>query len=166
MAEGYAPASNQPSGRFELGVRWLALSVGVVLIIAAFAAGTRVADTREGLIYEVITLMAGLAGVSLLLYGLVATLRPPKATAPASSIDSSAEQKVHNAAELLVGASGLVVAAILVVGIAATAGVQWALLGSILLLPMIAGCAYLCFAFARAPRREWKIDLQKLVSHR
>jgi hypothetical protein len=147
-------------------VRWLALSAGVVLIIAAFAAGTRVADTREGLIYEVVTLMAGLAGVSLLLYGLVATLRPPKAAAPAPSIDSSAEQKVHNAAELLVGASGLVVAAILLVGIAATAGVQWALLGSILLLPMIAGCAYLCLAFARAPRREWKIDLQKLVSHR
>lgn len=136
------------------------------MIAAAFVAGARVADTRQGLIYEVVTLLAGLAGVSLLLYGLVTTLgRPPKPPL-APDVASSGEDKVHNSAELLLGASGLVVAASLVAGIATTAGVLWALLGTILLLPMIAGSAYLCISFARAPRREWKIDLQKLVSHR
>lgn len=143
-------------------MRRLALALGVVLIVAAFAAAGRVADTREGLIYEVVTLLAALAGVSLLLYGLVATLgrsappRPPPRTAV------RAEGQIHNAAELLVGASGLVVAAILLAGIAATAGILWAMLGSILLLPMIAGCAYLCFTFARGPKREWTLDLEKL----
>jgi len=67
---------------------------------------------------------------------------------------------------LLVGASGLVLAAILLAGIAITAGGLWVLLGSILLLPMITGCIYLCFTFARAPRRDWKVDLQKLMSDR
>jgi hypothetical protein len=130
-------------------VRRVALAGGAVFIAAAFAAGTRVADTREGLIFEVVTLLAGLAGVSLLLYGLVTTLGRPAV-----------------AAELLVGGSGLAVAAILLGGIAATAGVLWTVLGAILLLPMIVGCAYLCVTFARGPRREWRVDLQGLVNRR
>ncbi len=132
----------------------------------AFAAATRVADTREGLIYEVVTLLAGLAGVSLLLYGLVATFSPARPTAAAPRVDRAVTEKVHNAGELLIGASGLVLAAILLAGIAATAGGWWAVLGAILLLPMIAGCIYLCVTFARGPLRDWKIDLQKLRSNR
>lgn len=147
-------------------MRWAALVAGVILIVGAFGAATRVADTREGLVYEVVTLLGGLAGVSLLLYGLVATLGRARGTDQAPRASPAPSEKVHNAAELLVGASGLVVAVILVVGIAASAGVLWALLGSILLLPMIAGCAYLCLAFARAPRRDWKIDLPKVLSQR
>jgi hypothetical protein len=147
-------------------VRWPALGAGVVLIAAAFAAATRVADTREGLIYEVVTLLAGLAGVSLLLYGLVATFSHSRPTVPAPRVAQPATEKVHNAGELLVGASGLLTAAILLGGIAATAGATWALLGAVLLLPMIAGCLYLVFTFARGPRRDWKIDLQKLRSQR
>ena len=147
-------------------MRRLALGAGVILIATAFLAATRVADTREGLVYEVVTLLAGLAGVGLLLYGLVATLSASRPVPQAPVVARPAGETVHNAGELLVGLSGLVVAAILLAGIAATAGVVWALLGSILLLPMIAGCAYLCFAFARGPRRDWKIDLQKLMSHR
>lgn len=147
-------------------MRWPALGGGVVLVAVAFAAATRVADTREGLIYEVVTLLAGLAGVSLLLYGLVATFSHPRPTAPTAAAATPVTEKVHNAGELLVGAVGLVLAAILLAGIAATAGGWWALLGSILLLPMIAGCIYLCFTFARGPRRDWKIDLQKLMSNR
>jgi len=144
----------------------VALGAGVILIAAAFLAATRVADTREGLVYEVVTLLAGLAGVGLLLYGLVATLSASRPVPQAPVVARPAGETIHNVGELLVGLSGLVVAAILLAGIAATAGVVWALLGSILLLPMIAGCAYLCFAFARGPRRDWKIDLQKLMSHR
>lgn len=147
-------------------MRWPALGAGVVLVAVAFAAATRVADTREGLIYEVVTLLAGLGGVSLLLYGLVATFSHSRPTVPAPPVAKPVTPKVHNASELLVGASGLVLAAILLGGIAATSGGWWALLGSILLLPMIAGCIYLCFTFARGPLRDWKIDLQKVMSNR
>jgi len=147
-------------------VRWPALGTGVVLIVVAFAAATRVADTREGLIYEVVTLLAGLAGVGFLLYGLVAMFSHSQPTTPAPPIAAPVAERVHNAGELLVGASGLVLAAILLAGIAVTAGGWWVLLGSFLLLPMIAGCIYLCFTFARGPRRDWKIDLQKLISQR
>ncbi|OLD26669.1 MAG: hypothetical protein AUJ02_01840 [Chloroflexi bacterium 13_1_40CM_3_65_12] len=146
-------------------MRWLALGAGLALVTVAFLAGARVADTREGLIYEVVTLLAGLAGVSLLLYGLVAALGRQRPLLQAPNVRASADEKVHNAAELAVGASGLVVAAILLAGVSATAGVLWAMLGSILLLPMIAGCAYLCISFVRGPRREWKIDLRSLMSH-
>jgi hypothetical protein len=147
-------------------VRWAALGAGAVLIVVAFAAATRVADTREGLIYEVLTLLAGLAGVSLLLYGLVATFSRSRPTTASPPVTPPVAEKVHNAGELLVGASGLLLAAILLAGIAVTAGGLWLLLGSMLLLPMIVGCIYLCFTFARGPRRDWKIDLQKLMSNR
>ena len=143
-----------------------ALGLGVILIAGAFLTGARVADTREGLVYEVVTLLAGLAGVSLLLYGLVATLGRPLAGVPQAQTAVQPGEKVHNAGELVVGVFGLSVAAILIVGIGVSAGVLWALLGSVLLLPMIAGCAYLCFTFARGPRREWRIDVHQLLSRR
>ena len=146
-------------------MRWAALGSGAVLIAVAFLAATRVADTREGLIAEVVTLLAGLTGVSLFLYGLLATLSRPRTAVDAPAAAGPGE-RVHNAGELLVGASGLLVAAILLAGIATTAGALWALVGAVLLLPMIAGCLYLCVTFARGPRRDWKIDLQKLRSHR
>ena len=166
MAQRHAQTASKPKQRLEIEVRWPALGVGVVLIAVAFAAATRVADTREGLIYEVVTLLAGLAGVSLLLYGLVATFSHPRPTVAVPPVVTPVAERVHNAGELLVGAGGLVLAATLLAGIAATAGGWWALLGSILLLPMIAGCIYLCVTFARGPLREWKIDLHKLMSNR
>jgi hypothetical protein len=104
-----------------------------------------------------------------LLYGLVATLgrsAPPPPSLPSPPTGVHAEGQVHNSAELVVGGSGLLVAAILLAGIAATAGVLWLVLGSILLLPMIAGCVYLCVRFARGPKREWKLDFQKLRGRR
>lgn len=143
-------------------MRWAALGAGVLLITVAFLAGSRVADTREGLIYEVVTLLAGLAGVSSLLYGLVAPMSRAQRTRQSPRVVSPAIDRVHNAGELLVGTAGLVVSAILLGGLAATAGLLWALLGGIALLPMIAGCIYLCVSFARAPRREWRVDLHKL----
>jgi hypothetical protein len=159
---GCAPTSSpRPSS-----VRWPSLGAGAILVVTAFAAAMHVADTRDGLIYEVVTLLAGLAGVGLLLYGLVTTLGRPRPVVVEVSASTPAVEKVHNAGELLVGAIGLAVAAVLVGGIAATEGLFWALLGAVLLLPMIAGCVYLCVAFARAPRREWKIDLQKLRGSR
>lgn len=147
-------------------MRWAALGLGVVLIAGAFLAGARVADTREGLVYEVVALLAGLAGVSLVLYGLVVRSGRPRAQVSQAQTTARVAEKVHNAGELVLGTCGLLVAAILVIGIGVSAGVLWALVGAILLLPMIVGSAYLCFNFARAPRREWRIDVHELLSRR
>jgi hypothetical protein len=128
-------------------VRRLSLIAGIGLVALAFAAGTRVADTREGLIAEVITLLAGLAGVSLVLTGLFASgrpaTRPPVQRAPPLARRPSTR-------DFALGASGLLLATILIGGLAVTAGLQWAALGLVLLLPMIAGSAFLCRRFLKA----------------
>ena len=140
---------------------------GVVLVAVAFFAASRVADTREGLVFETITLLAGLAGVSLVLYGLIATTGHQNDLAGARSpVILEPPPQVRSANELLLGGSGLLLATILVIGIALSTGPLWALLGLVLLLPMVAGCGYLCFRFLRAPEREWRIDLQRLTRHR
>jgi hypothetical protein len=129
-------------------VRWLSLVAGAALIAIAFGAANFVADTREGLIAEVVTLMAGLVGVSLLLYGLVAGRRAA-APRPAVSRPPPAARQASSR-EFTIGAAGLGVAAILIGGLAVSAGWQWAALGSVMLLPMIAGSAFLCARFLRA----------------
>lgn len=145
-------------------MKWIALVAGAALVVVAFLSAGRVADTREGLIFEVITLLGGLAGVGLLLYGLYATAtRSRTSTVIQPSVPTVEATQVRSVNELLIGGAGLVIATLLVTGIATTNGVRWALLGLIMLLPMIVGCAYLCYRFARAPEREWKIDLQKLT---
>ena len=48
------------------------------------------------------------------------------------------------------GAAGIGLAVILIAGLAVTAGLEFAALGSVMLLPMIAGSAYLCGRFLRA----------------
>lgn len=134
-----------------------------MFVTIAFLAGSQVADTREGLVYEVVALFAGLAGVSLVLYGWVGAAarthpgiaRPPVTPAP--------PVRVRSANDLLVGGGGVVVAVILVTGIGLSAGFAWALMGLLLLAPMFIGSAYLCLRFLRAPQREWKIDLQRLT---
>jgi hypothetical protein len=142
-------------------VRWLALAAGAALVAIAFLAGSRVADTREGLIAEVVALLAGLAGVSLVMYGWVAANIRSHAAAPPKVKRSPATQ-IRTANELVVGSTGLLLALFLVVGIGVTAGVPWAALGLVLLLPMVIGSAYLCFRFLRAPERDWRIDLNRL----
>lgn len=128
-------------------MRRLSLVAGAGLIVIAFEAGSRVADTREGLIAEVITLLAGLIGVSLLLYGLVAGARP--APRPAA-VQAPAPPRPPSAREFAIGTAGLGLALILISGLAVTAGWQWAALGSVMLLPMIAGSGFLCGRFLRA----------------
>ncbi len=140
---------------------------GVVLVTVAFVTAGRVADTREGLVFETITLLAGLAGVILVLYGLFANTG--RRDGPASAhprVIQATPQPVRSANDLLLGGSGLLIAFILIVGIGLSTGPLWALLGVVLLLPMVTGCAYLCFRFLRAPEREWRIDLQRLTRHR
>jgi hypothetical protein len=128
-------------------VRWLSLVVGFGLIVIAFVAASRVADTRDGLIAEVITLLAGLVGVSLVLYGLLAGARPvPRQSVP----QPPATARTPSTRELTIGAVGLVISVILIGGLAISAGWQWGALGSVMLLPMIAGSAFLCVRFLRA----------------
>jgi hypothetical protein len=141
-------------------VRWSALVIGVVLIVIAFVAGGRVADTREGLLAEVVTLLAGLAGVALVLYFWVSGARPRPSAPPAAA--KGPEMQIRSATELLVGAIGLAIAAALVAGVALSAGGLWALMGFVLLLPMFLGSGYLCVRFFRAPQRDWTVDLRSL----
>jgi hypothetical protein len=133
---------------------------GLLLCAIAFIAAGRVADTREGLIAEVITLFAGLAGVALLLYGLV-----PKrtgATPAASPSRRPAKPSTRTANDLVIGVSGIALTVVLLGGLALSGGFMWALLGAALLIPMVAGSAYLVVGFARAPERDWSVDLARL----
>jgi len=141
-------------------MRWVSLAIGLLVIGLAFGAATHVADTREGLIAEVITEFAALIGIVLILYGLFAgsirsrgrtsSERRPAATTPA----------VRTVRDLAQGIAGLLVALVLLTGIALSAGISWALLGGVLLLPMIAGSIYLCARFMTAPVRSWKLELK------
>ncbi|MFI5284335.1 MAG: hypothetical protein ACHQ0J_14560 [Candidatus Dormibacterales bacterium] len=141
-------------------MRWLSISVGVVLIAVAFAAATRVADTREGLIAEVVTLFAALVGISFVLFGMFAgvRLRPRSAQSPPAKGPAGGARSVR---DLLLGGAGVAVTLVLLAGLTASAGIQWAGLGSLMLLPLIAGSLYLCIRFLRAPVRDWRVSTQK-----
>ena len=141
--------------------RLLSALSGLLLVAVAFVAGTRVADTREGLIAEIVTLLAGLAGVGLLLFGLV-----PKRTGTAGAepvaVPSSAQPVRRTANDLLLGSIGIAIAVVLLGGLVLSGGWVWAALGAVLLVPMMAGSAYLVIAFARAPEHDWRIDLKRV----
>jgi hypothetical protein len=128
-------------------VRRLAVVPGAVLIAIAFAAATRVANTREGLIAEVITLLAGLAGMTLVFFGLFTGLR----LAPRPSIERPpAPARPPSLRDFALGAAGLLLAVFLIGGWGISAGWQWAALSLVVLLPMIVGSAFLCIRFLRA----------------
>jgi hypothetical protein len=123
---------------------------GAALVVVAFAAATQVADTREGLVAEVITLLASLVGVGLLLYGLTARRTTPTMEAIRPTHGSPPTQRPRTARDLLLGAGGIALAVILVAGLAFSGGTFWAVLGLALLLPMISGSVYLFVRFLRA----------------
>lgn len=129
-------------------MRWLALVAGVALAVLAVAAVTRVADTREGLIAEVVTLLAALGAISLLIYGLAARRDfLPRPAAPRPPVPARVPRSRRDAA---LGVGGLVLAAVLLTGLGISGGVLWAGFGLGLLLPMIAGSVYLCVRFFRS----------------
>jgi hypothetical protein len=131
-------------------LRWLALLAGVALVALAVGAVTRVADTREGLVAEVVTLLSALVGISLLIYGLTARRRPADPSRPAQARPATAQPRPRTRRDLVLGAAGVVLAAILLLGLGVSGGPIWAGFGLALLLPMIAGSVYLCLRFLRS----------------
>jgi peptidoglycan/LPS O-acetylase OafA/YrhL len=131
----------------RIEMRRFAVVAGVALVVVAFTAATRVADTREGLIAEVVTLLAGGAGVGFLIYGLAARPRTPTSQPVARAPRPIPPRTTR---DLLVGAGGVALSAILVIGLAISGGPLSAVFGLVVLLPMIAGCVYLCVRFLRA----------------
>jgi hypothetical protein len=131
-------------------LRWLALVAGVALVALAAGAVTRVADTREGLIAEIVTLLAALAGVSLLIYGLTARRRTPAQRLPAHGQPAAPHPRPRTSRDLVLGAAGVLLALALLAGLAVSGGPLWAGLGLALLLPMLAGSVYLCLRFLRS----------------
>ena len=130
-------------------MRWLSLVAGVALIVIAVAAVTRVEDTRDGLVAEVVTLLSAAAGVSLLIYGLAARNRLPVAS-PAPPRRAGGAPVVRSRRDILLGAGGVALSVILLTGLAMTGGFLWMVLGLALLLPMLAGSVYLCVRYLRA----------------
>jgi hypothetical protein len=131
-------------------MRIAAIVAGGALVVVAFAAATRVADTREGLIAEVITLLASLVAVGLLIYGLTARRDRAAAQSATEARGISTPRRPRTRRDLLLGAGGVALAAILVAGLAISGGALWAAFGLVLLLPMISGSVYLCVRFLRA----------------
>jgi hypothetical protein len=129
-------------------LRWLALGTGVALIVLAFAAATRVADTREGLIAEVVTLLAGVTGIGLLTYAFAARERPSLPQERAARPQDNARPR--SSRDLLLGSAGIVLALTLLTGLGLSGGALWAGFGLVMLLPMLAGSAYLCVRYLRA----------------
>jgi NAD/NADP transhydrogenase beta subunit len=141
-------------------VRRLSLLIGIALIGIAFAAGTRVADSRQGLIAEVVALLGGLAGLALLLYGIFSGARPSRDAARVLTKSTRSSQEMRTANDLVIGGIGIVLSIILFGGLAISGDILWAALGLILLLPMLAGSIYMTLRFVHATDRDWRIDLR------
>ena len=131
-------------------MRWLALVAGGALVALAFAAATQVADTREGLVAEVVTLLGGASGIGLLIYAFAARPRPDGVSAPPRGPGTTPVSKPRSNRDLALGAGGIGLAILLLVGLAVSGGPLLAGFGLALLLPMLAGSVYLCLRFLRA----------------
>src|SRR2546423_15501135 len=130
-------------------MRWVAFAAGVALTVPAFGSATRVADTREGLVFEIITLLGGLAGIGLLTYAFATRRRPSTPQAPAPAPPSQVSQ-TRSRRDLLLGAGGIILGLILLTGLAISGGALWAGFGLALMLPMLAGSVSLCVRYVRA----------------
>ena len=164
MAPGNAQTPRTNPG-VAVVIRAAAIGSGALLIGVAFVAAFGVADTRQGLIAEVVTLLSGLAGIGLLIYGLV----PHRSSAGRQQSGVATPTRAalpRTANDLVTGIGGLLLAAVLLTGLAISGGWLWAGLGAVLLLPMGIGSAYLVGAFMRDPDRTWRIDLGRLRRRR
>src|SRR5579859_1419255 len=119
-------------------LRWLSITAGLALIAVAFVAATRVENSRQGLIAEVILYLGAATGLVILFYGLFA--RPRSSTSVGSPTNEfrAQEPKVPTANDLVLGTSGIILGIVLISGLAISGGILWAVLAFVLLLPMIA----------------------------
>jgi hypothetical protein len=141
-------------------LRWLSILAGLALIAVAFVAATQVENSRRGLIAEVILYLGGAVGLVLLFYGLFARSRASTTVQRQPLEARTHKPRVPTANDLVLGTSGIVLAIVLLSGLAISAGTLWLVLGFVLLLPMIAGSLYLSLRFLRAPNRDWRVDLR------
>src|SRR5438270_950454 len=109
-------------------MRGISLVAGAALVVLAFAAATRVSDTHEGLIAEVITLLGGVAGIGLLVYGLAARRMAPNARSLSRELQPRPDPRPRATRDLVLGTGGIVLALILVGGLAFSGGALWAVL--------------------------------------
>ena len=130
-------------------MRTLSVVGGLALLIVAIVAAGRVADTREGQVAEVVALLAGLGGIGLLgfAFGFRRRSAVPNGLAPAREPTA---QRARSNRDLALGAGGVLLAIVLLSGLAISGGILWAGFGLALLLPMIAGSVYLFVRFLRA----------------
>ena len=91
--------------------------------------------------------------------------RRPASGSPRGDLQRTRGPAVRTANDLLIGSCGLVLAAVLMAGLAVSGGWLWVALGGLLLVPMMVGCTYLVAAFWRARDRQWRIDLKRLIGH-
>ena len=130
-------------------MRWPAVAAGAVLVVVAFAAATRVEDSREGLLAEIVLLFSGLSGICLLVYGRAA--RRGLAPAPRLGGDRPAPApRARSRNDVVLGGAGIAVSVVLLAGLAFSGDALLAALGLVLLLPMIAGSVYLCLRYLRS----------------
>jgi len=85
-----------------------------------------------------------------LIYALTARRRPGAATGATPSSASTPIARPRSTRDLVLGAGGVALAVLLLAGLAVSGGLLWAALGLALLLPMLAGCVYLCARFLRS----------------
>src|SRR6202165_77823 len=125
------------------GRRWSAVA-GVVLIAVAFGAATRVAKTREGLIAEVITLLAGLAGMTLVFFGLFTGLR----LVPRPAVERPpAPARPPSLRDFALGTAGLLLAVFLIGGWGFSAGWQGDARSVIVMVSWFVGGAFFSSRF-------------------
>ena len=129
-------------------MRWFSLAAGAALTVLAFVAASRVADTREGLVAEVVTLLAGLAGIGLLTYAFAARRRPAVAQTTPPAPPSG--NRPRSSRDLVLGSGGIALALVLLSGLALSGGLLWAGFGLVIMIPMLAGSVYLCVRYIRA----------------
>lgn len=129
-------------------MRTISVLAGLALLILAIAAAGQVADSRPGQVAEVISLLAGLAGIGLL--GFAFGYRRGRTGTARVSARSGLAARPRSNRDLALGAGGVLLAILLLTGLAISGGILWAGFGLALLLPMIAGSVYLCVRFLRA----------------
>src|SRR5258708_32511556 len=118
-------------------LRRLCIFAGLALIAVAFVAATQIENARQGLIAEVILYLAGALGLVLLFYGLFARSRPSPSSESHSVEARTRQPKVPTANDLVLGAAGVILAILLLAGLAFSAGILSLVFWAVPLPPLL-----------------------------